>query len=101
MTKLILVIELLLLSLGSFAQNAKELLKQSYSKCQTVKNGYYEMEKSWKPTSEKDTNSFNFFKYYFKKLKGDSLFTLAFNCQQFYNSQYVKTVMYTGDEYVT
>ena len=54
MTKRILLIALLLISIEGYAQDAKLLLQKSFSKCVTIKNGYYEMDKMMKFMDEKD-----------------------------------------------
>ncbi|MEO6232166.1 MAG: TlpA disulfide reductase family protein [Ferruginibacter sp.] len=101
MIKLILPIIILSLAFKSKGQNAKQLLQQSYSKCLTIKNGYYDMEKSMKWMDEKDTVDYGRYKFYFKKLKDDSLYSIAFNSELIFKGDYIRNVMYTGNEYVT
>jgi len=101
MIKLILLIVILPLSFKSNGQNAKQLLQQSYSKCLTIKNGYYDLEKRIKWMNEKDTVDYGQYKFYFRKLKNDSLYTVAFNSELIYKGEYIRNVMYTGSEYVT
>ena len=96
----ILTIGLLLLCFASFGQDAKVILKQSYEKCQSVQNGYYEMTDYKKFISGKDTikSSFN---CSFKKLKNDSLFSSAFHYKTFFDDATSIEAMYTGDDFIT
>lgn len=101
MTKHILPIVILIISFESNGQNAKQLLQQSYSKCLAIKSGYYEMEKRMKWMDVKDTNIYGQYKFYFKKLKNDSLYTVSFNSELLHKGEYIRNVMYTGNDYVT
>ena len=87
MRKIYLFVFLILLSLASNGQNPTEILQNSYLKCQSIQNGYYEMTKYKKYMTEKDTvkTSFN---CYFKKLKNDSLYSSAFHYKHFFNSKF-------------
>lgn len=100
MIKSLLFITLSLILISSYGQNPKQLLKLSQAKSQDIKNGYYEMEKSMKFRDQNDTNSSNSFKFYFKKLSADSIYPVAFHYQHFFNSKYVRDVLYTGEDYV-
>ena len=53
---------------ASVAQDARAILKRSYKKCQSIKNGHYEMTKFMKYMSEADTVK-STFSCDFKKLK--------------------------------
>ncbi|MBK9256721.1 MAG: TlpA family protein disulfide reductase [Saprospiraceae bacterium] len=90
---------ILFLSITAFCQDAKEILKQSYDKCQSVQNGYYEMTKYMKYMSGNDT-SVRSFHCNFKKLQGDTLFPSAFHYHSIWNGKYIGQVMYTGDDFV-
>ena len=79
--------------------DAEQIIKMSLAKCQSVENGYYEMEHHMKYMSVKDT-SLKKFKCHFKKLKNDSLYTSAFHYKTFYGDDYKSEVMYTGNEFV-
>jgi len=100
MKKIILITTILLISLLSFAQDATAILKNAYSKCQSVQNGQYEMTKFMKYMSRKDTSVSSFI-CSFKKLKNDSLFSSAFHYKAFYEGQYSCDIMYTGSDLVT
>ncbi len=80
-------------------QDAIEILKQSFAKCQSVQSGYYEMMHSQKYMSGPDTNS-TAFNCYFKKLEDDTLYSSAFHYQSFGADQYYGDVMYTGEAFV-
>lgn len=84
----------------SFGQNAKVILKQSYQKCQTIKNGYYEMTRYSKNTDDKDTSKAKFY-CNFKKLINDSIYSSAFHYYTFLNDTNKLDVIYTGDNFVT
>lgn len=96
----ILTIVLLLLFLASYGQDAKVILKKSYDKCQSVKNGYYEMTSYKKFISSNDTikSSFNLS---FKKLQNDSLYSSAFHQKSFLEDGTSIEDLYTGDDFVT
>ncbi len=83
MIKRILLFALLASTVNLYAQNPKQLLKESYSKCLTVKNGYYNMEMKMKFMDRKDTSSYGQYKFYFKKLQNDSIYSIAFNSELF------------------
>lgn len=58
------------------------------------------MEKRMKWMDVKDTNVYGQYKFYFKKLKNDSLFSVSFNSELLHKGEYIRNVMYTGKEYV-
>lgn len=99
MKRIYLFALLFLLTLGSIGQNPTEILKNSYLKCQSVQNGYYEMTKYMKYMTEKDTvkTSFN---CYFKKLEDDSLYSSAFH-YNYNSSAFSGEIMYTGNDFIT
>jgi len=96
----ILTTVLLILCFASFGQDAKVILKQSYDKCQSVQNGYYEMTTYKKFISEKDT-TMSSYNLSFKKLKNDSLCSSAFHYKSFLDDATSIEAMYTGDDFVT
>jgi len=91
---------LIFCSFTSFGQDAKVILQQSYDKCQSVKNGYYEMTRYWKSISKKDTSKTSF-NCYFRKLDEDTLYSSAFHYKVFWKDEFTGDVMYTGDDFVT
>lgn len=102
MSTRILFLILLSFSFRSNAQDAKSILKESYSNCLTVKNGYYESDMKWKFMDSKDTTWQLQYKVYFKKIMNDPLYPIAFNFERFYHkTSYVDNTLYTGKEYVT
>ena len=101
MVNRIIVLVFFLVSLKSYAQNPKELLQKSYSKCRTVQNGNYAMHMKFKFMDLKDTSWNLDYRFYFNKLKNDSLFLIAFNCDEFSNGRYLRDLLYTGNEFVT
>jgi thiol-disulfide isomerase/thioredoxin len=99
--KNILLIAILILPFSTgFGQDAKVILQNSYNKCQSVQNGYYEMTKFIKFMSNKDT-SINSFHCNFKKLKDDKIYGSAFHYKSFLNGEYESDVLYTGNDFVT
>jgi peroxiredoxin len=100
MKRSIILGTLLLFAFGSIAQDAKDILRKSYAKCQSIENGYYEMTKYMKYMSGPDTSYSSFF-CHFKKLKEDSLFPSAFHYKRFFKDKYSGDAMYTGEELVT
>jgi thiol-disulfide isomerase/thioredoxin len=93
-------IAFLLLFQFSFGQDAKVILKQSYQKCQTIQNGYYEMTRYEKKTDNKDTLKTKFY-CSFKKLKDDSIYSSAFHHYSFFKDTIKLDVIYTGVNLVT
>jgi thiol-disulfide isomerase/thioredoxin len=96
----IFITGMLAVSLSSFGQDAKDILKKTYDKCQSIQNGYYEMSRYMKFMSGKDTSKSSF-NCYFKKLKDDSLYSSAFHYKQFWEDEYTSDVLYTGNDFVT
>jgi len=88
-------------SLKCYAQNPKELLQKSYSKCQTIQNGFYDMHMKVTFMDMKDTSWNIDCRFYFNKLKNDSLYSVAFKSELFSDGNYVRHVLYTGNEFVT
>lgn len=97
----ILLISLFLVSLETYGQNPKELLKECYSKCLTIKNGHYEMGLKIKFMDSKDTSWNCHYNFYFNKLKNDPLYSIAFNCELFSHGRYISNYLYTGVDFVT
>ena len=95
-----LITALVLSSQISIAQDAKLILQQCYDQCQSVQNGYYEMTKYIKLISATDTSTSSF-TCYFKKLKEDTLFQMAFHYKAYWKNEYTGNVMYTGNDFVT
>jgi thiol-disulfide isomerase/thioredoxin len=77
----------------------EKILKKSFDKCQTIENGYYEMEHYMKYMSNKDT-TLQIYNCYFNKLKDDSIYSSAFHYQMFSENEYKRDVLYTGDDFV-
>ena len=98
----ILLPALFLISLKSYGQDPKEILKKSYSKCLTVQNGFYDMEMKMTFGDNNDTTWDIGYKFYFNKLKNDSLYPIAFNSERSIKGKiYFDNKLYTGNEYVT
>lgn len=98
----ILLPALFLISLKSYGQDPKEILKKSYSKCLTIKNGFYDMEMKVTFGGNNDTTWDIGYKFYFNKLKNDSLYPIAFNSERFHKGfYYIDNRLYTGKELVT
>src|SRR6266446_5906624 len=100
MNRQIIIGGLILLGTSAFAQDAKEILKKSFDKCQSMRNGYYEMTKYMKYMSRKDT-VVSSYSCTFKKLNDDTLFSSAFHYHQFFKGAYSGDVIYTGNEFIT
>lgn len=82
----------------SFAQDAKKIMHSSFYKCQTIKNGYYEMTKHMKFMSGNDTLQTSFH-CTFKKLLDDTLYNFAFNYRGFFRDRYFGDFIYTGKDF--
>ena len=83
----------------SCTPDATEVLQKSAKKCQTIENGYYELDKYMKFMSGKDTTLMTF-NCYFDKITNDSLFPVAFHYQSYITDEYFRDVLYTGDDFV-
>ena len=101
MIKLILLAAFLMIFKVSNAQSPEQLLQTSYSKCLTIKNGYYEMNMKWKFMDMKDTSWNIDYKFFFNKIKNDSIYPVAFNSERFTDGHYLDNTLYTGNDFVT
>lgn len=101
MIKLILLAAFLMVFKVSNAQSPEQLLQSSYSKCLTIKNGYYEMNMKMKFMDMKDTSWNIDYKFFFNKIKNDSIFPIAFNSERFTDGHYFDNTLYTGNDFVT
>jgi peroxiredoxin len=107
MLRRVLLVILVFISLRSNAQNVQQILKESYEKCRTVRNGYYDMEMKMKFMDNKDTTDYGRYKFYFNRIQNDSLYPVTFNCELYSDNyvrntfRYVRNTLYTGNEYVT
>lgn len=99
-TKILIPLLLLFSVLTAAAQEAADILKKAYERCQSVENGYYEMTRYMKYMDDKDTVKTTF-QCHFKKLPEDTLFHLAFRYQSFWKDKSMSDILYTGDELVT
>jgi thiol-disulfide isomerase/thioredoxin len=87
-------------SLTTFSQDPKDILHQSFSKCQSVKNGYYEMTK-YMEYMEGSKSGEQLYLCHFSKLPDDDIYSSAFHYQHFYKEGGSGFELYTGNEYVT
>ena len=97
----LLVLTILFPFVTSYAQNAKEILEQSYATCRKIQNGHYTMTRHIKFITGNDTvtNSFN---CYFRKLEKDSLYPKAFHNIRYYNGKQLGgEYLFTGQEFVS
>lgn len=99
-TKILIPLLLIISVLAAPAQEAVDILKKAWEKCQSVENGYYEMTRYMKFMDGKDTFKTTF-NCHFKKLPEDTLFHFAFRSQTFWSNGNLSDVMYSGDELVT
>lgn len=79
--------------------DAEKILEKSYEKCQSIKNGYYEMTHYMKYMSDDDTISSKF-NCHFEKLSNDSIYSSAFHYQYYRDGEYKGDVLYTGEDFV-
>lgn len=77
----------------------KKILKISYEKCKSIKNGYYEMVHYIKYMTDRDTG-ISYFNCYFKKMSQDTLYGFAFHYKFFQYKKYIRDVLYTGKAFV-
>lgn len=100
MKNLVLILGLCTILLSSCSKpNAEKILKKSYEKCQSIKNGYYEMTHYMKYMSDADTISSNFY-CHFEKLPDDTIYSSAFHYQFYRDGEYKRDVLYTGEDFV-
>ena len=90
-----------IVTLSSCAPNPKDILEGSYQKCQSVYNGYYEMEHYWKVMSTNDTVKVSQ-SCYFKKTDNDSILHFVFNAKYAPSVElFPVNTLYTGKQFVT
>lgn len=65
-------------TLISCSPNPRDILVGSYEKCQSIRNGYYEMDNYWKMMSRNDTIKISQ-KSHFEKAAGDPIIPIIFN----------------------
>jgi len=92
---------LVIVTLISCAPSPKDILEGTYKKCQSVKNGFYEMEHYWKLMSRNDTIKVSQSSY-FKKTENDSILPFMFNAHLYSPSLGLggMNLLYTGKEVV-
>lgn len=90
-----------IVTLTSCAPNPKNILEGSYKKCQSVYNGYYEMEHYWKLMSTNDTIKVSQ-SCYFQKTDNDSILPFVFNAKSAPSVVlFPVNTLYTGKQFVT
>jgi peroxiredoxin len=98
-------LSLVIVTMISCSPNPKDILAGSYIKCQSIQNGYYEMENYWKMMSRNDTMQITQ-QCHFKKIENDSILPFIFNshlCSGGIDRSGEITkinLLYTGDEFV-
>jgi peroxiredoxin len=99
--RFIILLLLGIVTLSSCAPNPKNILEGSYKKCQSVYNGYYEMEHYWKLMSTNDTIKVSQ-SCYFKKTDNDSILPFVFTAKLALSLEiYPVNSLYTGKQLVT
>ncbi len=96
------LITLLLLTtlLATYAQDARDILKKSYHKCQSIQSGYYQLDSRMKYMTNNDTVK-NYYECYFKKTKEDTIFSFLFHNKYFNDGKNVsEIIIYTGDDLI-
>ncbi len=102
MKKQIILLLLTVITLASFAQDAKDILQKSYSKCKSIKNGYYEEIRQTDFTGGECRNGCqkaDTFSCTFKKIENDTLFASAFNFNEIHYD-YTFSSIYMGDDLI-
>lgn len=90
-----------IVTLSSCAPNPQDILEGSYIKCQSVYNGYYEMEHYWKLMSTNDTIKVSQ-SCYFQKTDNDSILPFVFNAKSALSVVLLPVnTLYTGKQFVT
>ena len=85
-----------MLFLAACHPNPKNILEKSFEKCQSIKNGHYEMRKYLKLMSSIDTLMFTHTTD-FLKLDNDSLYSFAFHSHLSSETTGDLNLIYTGD----
>ncbi|HLF63153.1 MAG TPA: redoxin domain-containing protein [Saprospiraceae bacterium] len=88
------------LSILSFSQDARQILQQSFDKCQSVQNGHYVAVSYIKSMMSEDTIS-SMYDTHFKKIENDPNFSALFHTKGYHKGIYTGDVLYTGNEFVT
>lgn len=87
-------------TLSSCAPNPKDILEGSYRKCQSVYNGFYEMEHYWKQMSTDDTIKVSQ-SCYFKKTNDGTILPFVFNAKSAPSVElFPVNTLYTGKQLV-
>lgn len=82
--------------LQSCQPSPREIMGKSWDKCQSVENGYYEMNHFMKYMSNENDTTRETYKCYFKKLDHDSLFSSSFHYEEESDKGNITDVLYTG-----
>ena len=96
---LILFLAAAAIGLQSCSPNPEKIMAKAYEKCQSVENGYYEMQHYMKYMSGNDTTKQSY-KCHFKKLPGDSIFSSAFHYVMESPGGLQRGYLYTGNTFV-
>lgn len=75
MKNVIIITGLLMILLISCTPDSEKILKKLFDKCQSIENGYYEVDHYMKYMSGNDTNSSSF-NCCFNKLPDDTIYLL-------------------------
>lgn len=101
MIKLIFAAAFLMVFKFSNGQNSEQLLQACTAKCLSIQNGYYEMNMKMKFMDMKDTSWNVDYKFFFNKIKNDSIYPVAFNSERIAHGHYLDNTLYTGNDFVT
>lgn len=98
-----LCVFIILLLLNACKPHANDILKLSFDKCQSINNGYYEMDVKLKMMSNIDTFNISHSSY-FKKMPEDAIYSFAFHSKLSTTFGEDKpsliNLLYTGNEMV-
>lgn len=94
--KILLFVALLFGALLTRAQDAKEILHKSYEKCQSIEQGYYEVESNFK-FYDHDYKTNRYYSTYFKQKKSDLNFSFYFQNKNGYKDTLQSLEVYNGD----
>ena len=95
--KSIVLFSLLMLEIFGFAQDAKDILKASFLKCNEVTSGNYVMLYQWKVMTQKDTIRDTIITD-FVKVANDFIMPIKF---RLFNCRYKLGTWYDGKEYIS
>ena len=94
--KILLIVAMLFGALFTHAQDVKKIMQQSYEKCQSIEQGYYEVESNFK-FYDHNYYTNRYYSTYFKQKNNDLNFAFYFQNKKGYKDTLQSLEVYNGD----